>query len=80
MRYWKFLDENRITTSVQSCSNNEHEIPDAVEIDKSEFADFLASLPTLEPEPAIHFVPGTPGQSAAKRIDNIEEFLKQLYP
>jgi len=40
---------------------------------------------TDEPEPvapdtAIHFVPGTPGQSSAKRIDHIEEFLKQLYP
>ena len=40
---------------------------------------------TNEPEPvmpetAIHFVPGTPGQSSAKRIDHIEEFLKQLYP
>ncbi len=40
---------------------------------------------TNEPEPvapdtAIHFMPGTPGQSSAKRIDNIEEFLEQLYP
>ncbi len=34
----------------------------------------------LIPPTAIHFVPGTPGQSSAKRIDNIEEFLKQLYP
>jgi len=40
---------------------------------------------TNEPEPvapdtAIHFVPGTPGASAAKRIDHIEEFLQMLYP
>ena len=36
--------------------------------------------PAIPPDTAIHFVPGTPGQSSAKRIDHIEEFLKQLYP
>ena len=40
---------------------------------------------TDEPEPgvpdtAIHFVSGTPGESAAKRITRIEEFLKGVYP
>lgn len=35
---------------------------------------------SVAPDTAIHFMPGTPGQSSAKRIDNIEEFLKQLFP
>lgn len=40
---------------------------------------------TNEPEPvapdtAIHFTPGTPGSSAAKRLDNIEKFLTEVYP
>ena len=41
---------------------------------------FTDEEPPVMPETTIHFVPGTPGQSSAKRIDHIEEFLKQLYP
>jgi hypothetical protein len=40
----------------------------------------LKPNPTYIETPAIHFVPGTPGQSSAKRIDHIEEFLQMLYP
>ena len=46
MRYWKFVEAGE-TKSVQSCSNDEHVVPGAVEIDEAEFRAFLATLPPI---------------------------------
>ena len=45
MRYWKFINPDGSTNSVQSLSNDAHEVPNAVEIDQAEFDEYLASLP-----------------------------------
>lgn len=50
MRYWKFTDLDGSTKSVQSCSINEHIVPDAIEIDQIEFNEYLKSLPVEQPK------------------------------
>jgi len=50
MKYWKFIDKNGKSTSVQSCSNNLHIVPEAIEIDKTEYDEYLSSLPHLVTE------------------------------
>jgi len=47
MRYWKRVDETGVATTVESYSHN-LEVKGAIEIDKVEFDNFIASLP--EPE------------------------------
>ncbi len=50
MEYWKKVDKDGKTTTVESCSNP-HEKPDAIQITKEEYDEFIASLPVVEPEP-----------------------------
>lgn len=50
MRFWKRVDKNGETTTVESYSHN-LKVKGAVEITKQEYDDFLASLPIIEPEP-----------------------------
>lgn len=50
MRYWKRVNKNGETTTVESYSHN-LDIEGAVEISEEEFDAYIASLPTPEPEP-----------------------------
>ena len=47
MKYWKFTNKEGKTTSVQSCSNDAFRVLKATEVDKTEFDEYLASLPKL---------------------------------
>ena len=67
MRYWKWIDKDGKTTSVQSCSNDRHEPPDAVEIDEAEFLSYLDSLP----KPVLR-----PVRDLTKELDNLIAKLK----
>jgi len=49
MRFWKRV-ENDKTTTVESYSHD-LDIAGAIEIDKQEFDEFVASLPMRKPEP-----------------------------
>ncbi len=51
MRYWKRVDTNDLTTTVESYSHD-HDIDGAIEIDQAEFNAYIASLPppTLDPD------------------------------
>ena len=51
MKYWKRVDGEGKTTTVESYSHN-LEIEGAVEITEGEFSAFIASLPP-PPEPAL---------------------------
>lgn len=48
MQYWKKVDEEGNTTTVESCSYP-HIVPNAVQITKEEYDAYIASLP--EPSP-----------------------------
>lgn len=50
MRYWKRIDENGNTTTVESYSHD-LDIKGAIEISEAEFNEFIASLPPVEPKP-----------------------------
>lgn len=50
MEYWKIVDKDGKTSTVESHSFH-HKVPDATQISKEEFDEFIASLPAVEPEP-----------------------------
>jgi len=50
MDYWKFVDREEKTTSVESHSYT-HKVPDAIQITKEEYDEFIASLPEPIPPP-----------------------------
>lgn len=51
MEYWKKVDKDGNTTTVESHSFH-HEVPDAIQISKEEYDEYIASLPVVEPKPA----------------------------
>jgi len=52
MRYWKRVDENGMTTTVESYSYD-LDVEGVVEISQAEYDAFIASLPPIpEPEPS----------------------------
>lgn len=52
MQYWKKIDTNGNTTTVESHSFH-HKLLDAIRISKKEFDAYIASLPVVEPEPVV---------------------------
>ncbi|MBA7639562.1 hypothetical protein ES703_47221 [subsurface metagenome] len=50
MEYWKLLNPDGSTSSVESHSFP-HIVPDGIQIDKAEYDAFIASLPEPEPPP-----------------------------
>ncbi len=66
MRYWKRVDNNGKTITVESYSHNS-EIEGAIEITKIEFDAFIASLPMSEPIPT---------RDLAAEIDALKAKLK----
>ncbi len=50
MRYWKRVDKDNKTTTVESYSHD-LDIKGAIEITKGEYDEFMASSPIVEPEP-----------------------------
>ena len=50
MRYWKRIDTEGNTTTVESYSHA-LDIDGAIEITKEEFDEYIASLPIARPEP-----------------------------
>lgn len=50
MRYFKRIDTQGKTTTVESYSHNKA-VKGAIAISKAEFDAFIASLPIIEPEP-----------------------------
>ena len=50
MRYWKRVDKDGNTTTVESYSHN-LDVEGALEITKKEYDEYIASLPIPEPEP-----------------------------
>jgi len=50
MRYWKRVDEQGNTTTVESYSHS-LDVEGAIEITQQEHDDFIASIPKPEPEP-----------------------------
>ncbi len=68
MDYWKKVDQDGNTTTVESCSNP-HKVPNAIEITKEEYDAFIASLPVVEPEPV---------RDLAAEIDDLKAEIKLL--
>lgn len=66
MRYFKRIDSNGKTTTVESYSHDKP-IPDAVEIEKAEHDSFIAALPA----PVI-----IPPRDLIKEFDNLKATLK----
>jgi len=80
VEYWKKVDQDGNTTTVESHSYP-HEVPDAIKITKEEFDEFTASLPPPEPPPEpLVFTASPPGEAIGKRLKNIEDFLRKVYP
>jgi len=68
MRYWKRIDAEGKTTTVEGYSH-ELDVEGAIEIDKTEFDSYIASLPP----------PGPPPKPAIDaKIESIEARLKAL--
>ncbi len=83
MRYWKRVDNDGKTTTVESYSHD-LDIKGAIEIDSTEVNAYMALLPKPPPPPpAPHFSNPSftlidfPG--VEQRLKNIESFLKALY-
>lgn len=79
MRYWKRVDGDGNTTSVESYSHN-LEVEGAVEISQGEYDAYITSLP--EPPPFVYepFVPAGSAGGVGDRVTYIEEFLVRRYP
>lgn len=69
MRYWKRVDEDGNTTTVESYSHS-LKIKGAVKITEQEFNDYLASLP----EP----LPPEPPRDLAAEIDELRARIDEL--
>lgn len=68
MRYWKRIDSEGNTTTVESYSHN-LDVEGAIEISKQEFDNYLASLPVIEPEPK---------RDLTTEIDNLKVRVEKL--
>ena len=68
MEYWKKLNPDETTSSVESHSFP-HIVPGAVKIDKEEYDEFITSLPVIEPEPV---------RDLGKEIDELKARVKEL--
>jgi len=69
MRYWKRIDAQGDTTTVESYSHN-LKVKGAIKITEQEFNDFIASLP---PPPPLE-----PVRDLATEIDEIKAKLKEI--
>ena len=80
MRFWKRVDINNKTTTVESYSHN-LDVEGAVEITEAEFNGFIASLPVVIPEPPrsghpaqlVSVTPTVARPARVKRIWNSKE-------
>lgn len=54
--------------------------PTFVEATKSEYDQFIASLPAVEPQPPLTFTPKNPALGIEQRVTHVEAFLESLYP
>lgn len=54
--------------------------PNFVKATKAEYDAFNASLPVVEPEPPLSFVPLNPTQGVEHRLSHVEAFLSSQYP
>lgn len=71
MEYWKKVDQDGITTTVENHSNP-HEVPDAIRTTKEEYDVFIASLPEPAlPEPTIDMKAEI--KALKDRIDELEK-------
>jgi len=68
MRYWKRVDRDGNTTTVESYSHN-LSIEGAIEISEQEFNDYINSLPVITPEPA---------RDLAAEIDDLKTRIEKL--
>ena len=68
MRYWKRVNAQGETTTVESYSHN-LDIEKAIEISEKEFNDFIASLPVPIPMPV---------RDLAKEIDELKGKVTDL--
>ncbi|GAH90327.1 unnamed protein product [marine sediment metagenome] len=50
MKYWKRIDDEGNTTTVESYSHKA-EVAGAIKITKKEYQAFIAALPVISPEP-----------------------------
>lgn len=62
MEYWKKVNADGTINTVESHSYP-HKVPDAIQITKEEYEEFIASLPVVKPEPA---------RNLASEIDKIK--------
>lgn len=82
MEYWKFIDGEGNTLSVESHSYS-HDVPGAIQITKEEYDVFIASLsppPPPEPNPELYVHPGfvRGSGSPSAKLAHIEDFLETL--
>jgi len=70
MRYWKRIDQDGKTTTVESYSHN-LEVEGAVEISWEEFNVFIATLPVTVPEPPRDF--GIEIDDLKVRVEKLEK-------
>jgi len=68
MRYFKRIDTEGNTTTVESYSHN-LDVKGAIEISKTEYDAYIASLPVVEPEPVRDLV---------AEIDELKAKIKML--
>ncbi len=68
MKYWKRVDKEGVTTTVESYSYD-LEIEGAIEIDEQEFDEYIASIPPAVKEPI---------RDLAAEIDELKEKVKIL--
>lgn len=68
MRYWKRIDAQGNTTTVESYSHD-LDVEGAIEITEQEFNDYIASLPIPEPEPV---------RDLAAEIEELKAEIKAL--
>ena len=68
MRYWKRLDQDGKTTTVESYSHNLY-VAGAIEINQAEYDAYLSSLPIPVPTPSRDFL---------KEIDELRMRVEKL--
>ncbi len=76
MEYWKKVDKDGNTTTVESHSFP-HKVPDAVRITERQYNEFIASLPVVEPEPVRDLEAEI--ANVNMKLDKLEE-IKEVTP
>ena len=74
MRYWKRLNPDGVTNTVESYSHHK-DIEGATEITEQDFNNYLASLPKREPEPVRDLAAEITAQKA--EIDELKARLNR---